>query len=99
MQPISMIRSVGPIVVLGASIAAFPAVAASAAEAITEEEAHAIGVDAYVYFYPLLSMDITRKQLTNAEAKEGAIGGPPNRFNNITEFPSADLKVVVRPNF
>lgn len=99
MQPISMFRSLGPIVVLGASIAVFPIVAASAAEAITEEEAHAIGVDAYVYFYPLLSMDITRKQLTNAEAKEGAIGGPPNRFNNIPEFPSADLKVVVRPNF
>ncbi|PKA45289.1 DUF1254 domain-containing protein [Rhizobium sullae] len=81
------------------AITAFPVTVASSADAITEEEAHVIGVDAYVYFYPLLSMDITRKQLTNAEAKEGAIGGPPNRFNNILEFPPADLKVVVRPNF
>ena len=39
--------------------------AARAAEAITAEEAHAIGVDAYLYFYPLVSMDVTRKQLTN----------------------------------
>jgi hypothetical protein len=72
---------------------------ARAADPITEEEAHAIGVDAYVYFYPLLSMDITRKQLTNVEPVKGGIGGPPNRFNNISEFPPADMKVVVRPNF
>ncbi len=88
-----------PIVLLAIGLPALPIAAAHAADAITEEEAHAIGVDAYVYFYPLLSMDITRKQLTNAEAKEGAIGGPPNRFNNILEFPPADMKVVVRPNF
>ena len=36
------------------------AIAQSSPPAITEEEAHAIGVDAYVYFYPLLSMDVTR---------------------------------------
>ena len=38
------------------------------ADTITEPEAHAIGVDAYVYFYPLITMDITRRQLTNASA-------------------------------
>ena len=43
--------------------------AARAAEAITAEEAHAIGVEAYVYFYPLVTMDVTRKQLTNGEAR------------------------------
>lgn len=75
------------------------AIAQNAPPAITEEEAHAIGVDAYVYFYPLLTMDITRRQLTNVGAKSGAIGGPANQFNNIREFPPADMKAVVRPNF
>jgi len=28
---------------------------------VTAEEAHAVGVDAYLYFYPLVTMDITRK--------------------------------------
>ena len=37
-----------------------------------KQEAHAIGVDAYVYFYPLVTMDLTRKQLTNVEPRPGA---------------------------
>ena len=40
-------------------------VAHGAHAAVTEEEAHAIGVDAYLYFYSLVTMDLTRKQLTN----------------------------------
>ena len=69
------------------------------ARAITEEEAHSIGVSAYLYFYPLVTMDITRRQLTNEEPGPGSIGGPMNRFANIGEFPTADMRVVVRPNF
>lgn len=34
---------------------------------LTEDEAQSIGVEAYVYFYPLLSMEITRRQFTNVE--------------------------------
>ena len=77
-----------------------PAPAAVAAPGvITEEEAHAIGVDAYLYFYPIITMDVTRKQLTNQEPGKGSIGGPMNAFNNIQTFPTADMRVVVRPNF
>ena len=65
---------------------------------ITEEEAYAIGVSAYLYFYPAVTMNITRKQLTNIEAGKG-VGGPMNKFVNLSEYPPADLKTVVRPNF
>jgi hypothetical protein len=41
---------------------AFTTTIARSAEPISPEEAHSIAVDAYIYFYPLLSMDITRKQ-------------------------------------
>jgi hypothetical protein len=73
--------------------------AARATEPITEQEAHAIGVAAYVYFYPLLSMDITRKQFTNVEPGKVFGKGPMNIFVNVPEYPPADFKGVVRPNF
>src|SRR6478736_10339001 len=72
--------------------------AQTGAPAISEAEASAIAVDAYLYFYPLVTMDLTRKQLINTEPGKG-FGGPMNTFDNITAFPTADMKVVVRPNF
>ena len=65
---------------------------------LSEQEALAIATDAYVYFYPLVTMDVTRKQLTNMEPGKG-IGGPANTFANIPAFPAADMRAVVRPNF
>src|SRR5450432_3854641 len=67
--------------------------------AITEQEAHAIGVDAYVYFYSLLSMDVTRKQFTNIEPGKEFGKGPMNMFVNVPAYPPADFKGVVRSNF
>ena len=72
----------------------------AAAEAgVTEQEAHAIGVDAYLYFYPLITMDVTRKQSINIEPGKQLGKGPMNMFNNIPAYPPADFKGVVRPNF
>ena len=82
--------------VVGLLIAAFaPAMAAT----VTEEEAHAIGAEAYLYFYPLVTMEVTREQLTNQELGPGSLGGPMNKFANIPAFPTAEMKAVVRPNF
>jgi hypothetical protein len=75
------------------------AMAQGAPPAITEQEAHAIGVEAYVYFYPLVTMDITRKQSTNIEPGKEFGKGPMNMFVGVPEYPPADFKGVVRPNF
>jgi hypothetical protein len=74
-------------------------VAQSASPAITEQEAQAIAVDAYVYFYSLVTMDVTRRQFTNIEPGKELGKGPMNMFNNVPEYPPADFKGVVRPNF
>ena len=63
------------------------------------EEADVIAKEAYVYLYPLILMDITRKQLTNLDPQVNPAGGPPNAFTHIRAFPTADMRVVVRPNF
>jgi hypothetical protein len=72
---------------------------AQAQSAITEQDAQSIAVDAYIYLYPLVTMDVTRKQLTNKAPGPGVFGGPMNMFANVEAFPSADFKVVVRSNF
>ncbi len=66
---------------------------------ISELQAHAIGVDAYVYFYSMITMDLTRKQSTNVEPGKEFGKGPMNMFVNVPEFPPANFKIVVRPNF
>jgi hypothetical protein len=84
--------------VVAAMTIALPAMA-SAETPLTKEQAQAIGTSAYIYFYPLLTMDLTRQQSTNIEAGKELGRGPMNLFISIPEFPPADFKVVVRPNF
>jgi hypothetical protein len=93
-----MKRTILPILI---SVGLFAALATptSAQPAITEEEAHAIGVDAYLYFYPLITMDLTRKQSTNIEPGKEIGKGPMNMFVSVPTYPPADFKGVVRPNF
>ena len=67
--------------------------------AITEQEAHAIGVDAYLYFYPLVTMDVTRKQSTNFEPGKEPGRGPMNAFASMPAYPAASDRGVVRFNF
>ena len=83
---------------LGVTLVAGSPPMARAAETISEQDAHSIGVAAYVYFYSLVTMDLTRKQLTNVAKAEG-ISAPMNTFANVAAFPPANMKTVVRPNF
>ncbi len=66
---------------------------------ISEQEAFEIGKEAYVYFYPLVMMDVTRKVMTNVEPGKRIGAGPANEFSHAREFPPADFHDVVRPNF
>lgn len=90
-------RAVTALATLGLATLALPG--AAPAGGITPEEAHSIATDAYVYLYPLVTMDVTRRQLTNVEAGKTEIGGPMNTFTNVKAFPTAEMKAVVRPNF
>ena len=55
--------------------------------------------EAYVYLYPLVTMEVSRRQQINVEAGKTPGFGPPNEFHHIRAFPSAEFRAVVRPNF
>ncbi|MCH9004893.1 MAG: DUF1254 domain-containing protein [Proteobacteria bacterium] len=66
---------------------------------ITEEEAYEIGIEAYVYLHPLITMDVTRRVMTNVPAGVKSGLGPKNIFHHKRAFPDAEFREVVRPNF
>jgi len=68
------------------------------APALTVDQARDTAVDAYVYFYPLILMDLTRKQSINGTRTEFG-QGPMNTFASVPAYPPADFKGVVRSNF
>ncbi len=85
--------------ILGLVLSPVFSLTAQAQNAITEQEAQSIAVDAYIYFYPLILMDLTRKQSTNIEPGKEFGKGPMNMFVNVPQYPPADFKGVVRSNF
>jgi hypothetical protein len=86
------IKSFMTIVVL-AVLVPFTSLSAQTSAEITEQEANEIAIEAYIYLHPLLTMDVTRRTVTNVP--EGAV----NRFNHLQKFPKAEDRAVVRPNF
>ncbi len=64
----------------------------------TDAWIHDVAVDAYVYLYPLVSMELTRQQMTNTE-RAGGSHAPTNQFAHLRAFPAGDFREVVRPNF
>jgi hypothetical protein len=73
---------------------------AAAAAPLDPALAEAIALEAYVYLYPLITMEVTRRQSTNyARMGENPFRGPMNGFVHVRAFPPADFRDVVRPNF
>ncbi len=60
---------------------------------------HQLGVEAYLYLYPLVTMEVSRRQMTNIAAGKVPGRAPMGQFAHVPVFPPADFKVVVRPNF
>ena len=57
-----------------------------------------IATDAYIYAYPLILMELTRRIQTNVADTRQLGKAPMNQFTNFPAFPDATYKDVVRPN-
>src|SRR4051794_16038248 len=63
------------------------------------QDAFEIGVEAYIFLYPLVTMDITRRVMTNMPSGHVSGFGPVGAFTHTRAFPDARSRAVVRPNF
>jgi hypothetical protein len=61
------------------------------------EEAVSAATDAYIYGYPLVTMDMTRKFLTNYTAVQGS-RGPMGQIIKLRSYPAVDDHAVTAPN-
>lgn len=76
-----------------------PNLPAGASPAISEHEAYEIGIEAFIYAYPLVVMELTRRVATNVvEPDAPRLRAPTNRFVHVPTYPDAGFKDVVRPN-
>ncbi len=85
------------VLLLAACAGKKPAKEPTAGAGLDPEQARAIAVEAYLYGFPLVTMEMTRRVLTNA-AEPARGRAPMNRFAHVRMFMPPQGKDVIRPN-
>lgn len=62
-----------------------------------DADTEALAVEAYVYGYPLVTMEVTRRVMTNTATPAGS-HAPMGQFLRMREYPSAKFRDVTAPN-
>jgi hypothetical protein len=70
---------------------------AAADSAAKEKETLQTAIDAYVYAYPLVTMEYTRRAMTNTVEPQGT-RAPMGQFVRLRTYPDASFKDVTAPN-
>src|SRR5215468_6050532 len=65
--------------------------------AVKEKEAQEAAIDAYIYAYPLVTMEITRRVITNVETPAGS-KAPMGQLARLRNYPAVDDHSVTAPN-
>jgi hypothetical protein len=70
---------------------------AKGAPPILGQQAREIGTEAYIYGYPLVTMEMTRRVMTNVAVPTGT-RGPMGQFHNMRRYPDASFHDVTAAN-
>ena len=90
-----MVRAVFVVLICGLALSR----SASGQDA-SNDEAYQIARDAYVYGYPIVTMDVSMHQSTNVpDASSTPLRAPVNQFAHARTYPRAEDRDVVRYNF
>ena len=71
---------------------------ASVSTALPPDQIGEVAVSAYLYAYPLISMEMTRRLSTNVTDTRQFAKAPMNQFANLPAFPDATYTDIARPN-
>jgi hypothetical protein len=72
----------------------------ASAQGVSDQQAYEIARDAYVYAYPIVTMDVSMHQSTNVpDANTVPLRAPVNQFAHARTYPRAEDRDVVRYNF
>src|SRR5271154_4226987 len=64
---------------------------------VKEKEAQDNGIEAYIYAYPLVTMEVTRRVMTNVATPEGS-KAPMGQWAKLRGYPAVDDHSVTAPN-
>jgi hypothetical protein len=87
----------GAVIIFGAAVAVSGTEDSRAAPAVSDAEGLGIAIDTYVYGYPLVTMEMTRKVMTNIAQADGH-HAPMGQFANMRAYPTAQFRDVTAPN-
>jgi hypothetical protein len=90
------VQSVLAAVIAGVALTAAVPVARGE-DPLSEEEALKLGTEAYIYGYPLVTMEMTRRVMTNVAAPTGKLA-PMGQFAHLRAYPAPTDKEVTAPN-
>ncbi|WP_432261823.1 DUF1254 domain-containing protein [Cupriavidus sp. TMH.W2] len=86
-------------VLLGSAAFQVQVTAGAIAAPPSAADAREIATEAYIYAYPMVLMEVTRRVSTNVEAPDSSrIRAPMNQFVHAAAFPDDRFDTVVRPN-
>jgi hypothetical protein len=78
-------------------VANLSAFASTSQAQVTPVEAKQLAIDAYIYGYPLVTMEMTRRVLTNV-AEPAGTHAPMGQLIRMREYPTAAFRDVTAPN-
>jgi hypothetical protein len=80
------------------SKAAYAQASTTTSTALPSNQIGEVATNAYIYAYPFILMELTRRIATNVADARQIAGAPMDRFANVPAFPDATFTDVVRPN-
>src|SRR5262245_66537334 len=85
---------------IGSAAVAFTLIAQASGQQVSEQQAYDIARDAYMYAYPIVTVDASMRQSTNVpNVNTIALRAPINQFAHARTYPRAENRDVVRYNF